>query len=101
MFLKSFVVRNFRRLKEVRVDLAPDATTFVGANNSGKTSATHIFQLFLGEGSKFSVFDFSADCWEAFNRFEPEQAEDTEELPTISIDLWFEVDEDNLHRVVD
>src|ERR1035437_820790 len=109
MFLKSFVVRNFRRLKDVRVDLASEATIFVGANNSGKTSATHIFQLFLGEGSKFSIFDFSADCWDGFNRFDWDafksltsaRAGDPPELPIISIDLWFEVDEDNLHRVID
>jgi predicted ATP-dependent endonuclease of OLD family len=101
MLLKSFVVRNFRRLKEVQVDLASEATIFVGANNSGKTSATHIFQLFLDEGSKFSVFDFSADCWDVFNKFGEAAADHSEELPTISIDLWFEVDEDNLHRVID
>jgi predicted ATP-dependent endonuclease of OLD family len=109
MFLKSFVVRNFRRLKDVRVDLTSESTIFVGANNSGKTSATHIFQLFLGEGSRFSIFDFSADCWGEFNRFDWEAfissasagASDSPGLPTISIDLWFEVDEDNLHRIID
>jgi predicted ATP-dependent endonuclease of OLD family len=109
VFLKSFAVKNFRRLKDVRVDLASEATIFVGANNSGKTSATHIFRLLLGEGSKFSAFDFSADCWDEFNRFDwdafnnltLEETDVPPELPIISIDLWFEVDEDNLHRVID
>jgi predicted ATP-dependent endonuclease of OLD family len=101
MRLKSFVVKNFRRLKEVRVDLSKETTIFVGANNSGKTSATHIFQLFLGEGSRFSIYDFSADCWDTFNKFNPEEPDGSSNLPTISMDLWFDVDEDNLHRVID
>jgi predicted ATP-dependent endonuclease of OLD family len=109
VILKSFVVKNFRRLKNVRVDLTSQATVFVGANNSGKTSATHIFQLVLGDGGKFSIFDFSADCWAEFNRFDGNTidnitssgADGPAQLPVISIDLWFEVDEDNLHRVVD
>ncbi|WP_416211520.1 AAA family ATPase, partial [Frankia sp. Cas3] len=40
MHLRSFAVRNFRRLKNVSVDLDEKTTIFVGANNSGKTSAT-------------------------------------------------------------
>ena len=99
MHLKSFVVRNFRRLKEVRVDLSEETTIFVGANNSEKTSATHIFQLFLGESSRFSIYDFSADCWDTFNKFNPKEPDGP--LPIISMDLWFDVDENNLHRVID
>lgn len=101
MHLKSFVTRNFRRLKEVRVDLSEETTIFVGANNSGKTSATHIFQLFLGESSRFSIYDFSADCWGAFNKFNPTEPDSPSHLPTISMDLWFDVDENNLHRAID
>ena len=101
MHLKSFVVRNFRRLKEVRVDLSEETTIFVGANNSGKTSATHIFQLFLGESSRFSIYDFSADCWDTFNKFNPKEPDGLSNLPAISMDLWFDVDENNLHRVID
>ena len=39
MHVKTFRVRNFRRLRQVAVDLDYDTTVFVGANNSGKTSA--------------------------------------------------------------
>jgi predicted ATP-dependent endonuclease of OLD family len=101
MNLKYFVVKNFRRLKAVRVDLSLETTIFVGANNSGKTSATHIFQLFLADNSRFSTYDFSADCWEIFNSFDPNSAGAPSSLPVISLDLWFDVDEDNLHRVID
>ncbi|MFI6095127.1 ATP-dependent endonuclease [Lentzea sp. NPDC051213] len=101
MQLKSFVVRNFRRLKKVWVDLSGETTIFVGANNSGKTSATQIFQLFMAEAGKFTIHDFSADCWIAFNAFEAGARDGEAILPSIDLDLWFDVDESNLHRVID
>lgn len=64
MRIRSVRVRNFRRLKDVSVDLEGKTTVFVGANNSGKTSATQVFRCFFdGTGRLFTVHDFSADCW--------------------------------------
>ena len=37
MHVKTLRIRNFRRLKNVQVDLAQGISLFVGANNSGKT----------------------------------------------------------------
>ncbi|GAA1530824.1 ATP-dependent endonuclease [Kribbella lupini] len=99
MHLQSFVVRNFRRLREITIDLATDATVFVGANNSGKTSAMHIFEYFLAKSAKFSVHDFGAESWQKFDVFDP--AVENSALPTITLDLWFSVDDANLHRVID
>lgn len=102
MHVKSFHVTNFRRLKDVQVDLDPDTSIFVGANNSGKTSATQVFQLFLGKfKGDFSIYDFTSDCWELFNRFDPATQDSEVELPQITFDLWFEVDDLNVHRIVD
>ncbi|MEU7408505.1 ATP-dependent endonuclease [Streptomyces sp. NPDC042638] len=101
MRIKSFRVQNFRRLKNVRVDLDAETTIFVGANNSGKTSATHVFQRFLDPNVRFQIYDFAADCWETFSRFDPEANNDEIEFPEIYFDLWFEVDDDNVHRVLD
>lgn len=98
MRIKSFRVQNFRRLKNVKVDLDEATTIFVGANNSGKTSATHVFQRFLEAKTQFQIYDFCADCWRVFDNFAPEEGTDLD-LPTISLDLWFDVDDDNLHRV--
>jgi predicted ATP-dependent endonuclease of OLD family len=101
MHLKTFRIRNFRRLKDVRVDLDPETSIFVGANNSGKTSATHIFQLFLGASKgNFSVYDFTADCWTVFDGV-GNDGQDPADLPTIDFDLWFDVDDENVHRVID
>lgn len=97
VYLHSFVVRNFRRLKRVRVDLDETTTVFVGANNSGKTSAMHVFQCFT-KSTHFSMYDFAAECWQAFRAYN--QSGD-QQLPTITLDLWFRVDDQNLHRAVD
>jgi hypothetical protein len=39
MYIQRFEIGNFRKLKAIRVDFATDKTVFVGANNSGKSSA--------------------------------------------------------------
>jgi predicted ATP-dependent endonuclease of OLD family len=62
MHLKKLALRNFRRLRDVVIDLASDISIFVGANNSGKTSVGHALQLFTEQGG-FSVHHFSADQW--------------------------------------
>lgn len=103
MHISSFRVKNFRRLKDVRVDLEPDRSIFVGANNSGKTSATHLFQLFFGQQPRapFQIYDFTADSWNTFNSFDFETGDPDRDLPQIIFDVWFKVDDDNLHRVLD
>ena len=40
-------IQNFRKLKACRVEIAERETIFVGANNSGKTSAMDALILFL------------------------------------------------------
>ncbi len=103
MHVHSLALKNFRRLKDARIDFAHDLTIFVGANNSGKTSATHAIELFLSGGKdKFTVHDFSADCWGDFENFPAEGAADAKiEFPAISLDVWISVDADNLYRVVE
>jgi predicted ATP-dependent endonuclease of OLD family len=103
VYIKTLRVRNFRRLRQVGIDLDPETTVFVGANNSGKTSAAQVFRLFLGEGKgRFQLYDFTADCWDAFDAFDTATG-DPDELPRIELDLWLDLDGDevNLHRVID
>lgn len=98
MYLKKLAVRNFRRLRNVVIDLASDISIFVGANNSGKTSVGHALQLFTGSG-RFNIHDFSAELWTdivAFGKGECEAC-----LPTMEIDVWFEIGPDDVHRVID
>ncbi len=100
MHIHTLRIRNFRRLRDVQIDLASDISIFVGANNSGKTSASHAIQLFMAASrERFTIHDFSAECWNLIDAY-GEQVQDAT-LPSISLDLWFHVDEPNLHRVID
>ncbi|MFE3455871.1 ATP-dependent endonuclease [Nonomuraea sp. NPDC059194] len=99
MHVQSFHIRNFRRLKHVRVDLETGTTIFVGANNSGKTSVSHALQCFLSGKETFSLYDFTADCWPIFNRLAEQTSVEEPIFPRISLDIWFAVDADSLHRV--
>lgn len=105
MNLHSFRLKNFRRLKDVHIDLDPEISIFVGANNSGKTSATHALKKFVaGSKADFSFHDFSASCWSRFDAlgdFVEGGGAEKPICPTISIDLWFAVQAADLHRVVD
>lgn len=77
-----------------------DISIFVGANNSGKTSVAQAMHLFLtGARDRFSFHDISACCWAAVESFA--SGEEGAALPEMAIDLWFAVDEDDLHRVID
>ena len=49
MYISKIKIRNFRKLENVIIDLEKDTTLFVGANNSGKTSAMTAMSLFLNK----------------------------------------------------
>lgn len=98
MHLRKLAVRNFRRLHNVVIDLASDISIFVGANNSGKTSVGHALQLFTGKG-RFNIHDFNAELWADIVRFG--EGADAVSLPSLEVDIWFEVTSNDVHRVVD
>jgi predicted ATP-dependent endonuclease of OLD family len=53
-------IQNFRKLKNTRIELSEQNTVFVGANNSGKTSAMDVLIKFLTNKPKsFSINDFT------------------------------------------
>jgi len=100
MHLSNIRLSNFRRLSEVKIDLDRDISIFVGANNSGKTSVAHAMNLFLaGARDRVSFHDISACRWADIEAFT--QREDGASLPVMALDLWFEVEADDLHRVID
>lgn len=61
MHIDSVEIGNFRKLQRVRIGVSSERTVFVGANNSGKTSAMVALRYFLveRERSKFSLNDFT------------------------------------------
>lgn len=55
MKINSFNINNFRRLHNVKIDIASEKTIFVGANNSGKTSAVFVLKYFLSQDGKRQI----------------------------------------------
>ncbi|MFM0325485.1 ATP-dependent nuclease [Caballeronia glebae] len=102
MHLHSYRIRNYRRLRDVSIELASDISIFVGSNNSGKTSATQALHAFVsGAKERFSLYDFSSSCWKVFDELgEPQTGGDPSALPSISLDLWFEVTAHDLYLVI-
>lgn len=105
LHLHSYRLKNFRRLKDAHIELADDISIFVGSNNSGKTSATQAIHSFIASGKeRFSLYDFSSSCWrifdEAGNINLADPISDEFSLPSIELDLWFEVAAPDLYLVI-
>ena len=103
-------LHNFRKLLAVRIDVAEKQTLFVGANNSGKTSAMVALRLFLKERSGFSVRDITASNWQAIEQIADSWrtlSEDEPRNPELlnillpALDVWISVTDDELHHVAD
>ena len=91
MKLKKVHLRNFRRLEDVEIGFEDKETVFVGPNNSGKTSATTAFLLFL-TNQKFSIHDFSVSKIAFIDAFGRIGDDEVVVLPSIEMDLWFSID---------
>lgn len=101
MYIKTLKIRNFRKLEEVAIDFQPDKTIFIGANNSGKTSAITVMNLFLNS-QKFSHYDFSLSNHPKINElFEVDIEPSEQDFDSIfpAIDLWFYVEDKDIHYV--
>ena len=63
-------IQNFRKLKNCRVKLSEKKTVFVGANNSGKTSAMEAIIKFLKKSQRksLSTIDFTLSNWKGINQ---------------------------------
>ena len=67
MNIASVHIRNFRKLKNCRIDFGEKETVFIGANNSGKTSAISAIIWFLRNNEKFTLKEFTATNWRNIN----------------------------------
>ena len=111
MKISFVVIQNFRKLKSCQIEFADEETVFVGANNSGKTSAMDALMLFLGGKRKMTTMDFTLSNWRDLNQFGKDWIkEDIEEfgfkktldswrpyLP--ALDVWIEVGENQIYYV--
>lgn len=110
MFLHRIHIKNFRKLNNCSIVFNEHQTIFVGANNSGKTSAIQSIIRFLKDSKDFSCKDFTISNWNKLNLlFEslidtnPDKRKDIELnqvrdfLPMM--DVWLDVPEDEVYLV--
>ena len=103
-------IQNFRKLKNCRIEFSEKETIFVGANNSGKTSAMDALMLFLKEPKRISTTDFTLSNWLAMEKIasgwvEPTNPENLDltrsswqpYLP--SLDIWIQVNNKEVHCI--
>ncbi|MCK6435443.1 ATP-dependent nuclease [Rivihabitans pingtungensis] len=105
MHLHSYRLKNFRRLKNAHIQLDKEISIFVGSNNSGKTSATQAIHAFVaGQRDRFSLYDFNSSCWKIFDNAGNINlaglSSNNLSLPSIELDLWFEVAASDLYLVI-
>lgn len=110
MVISSVQIRNFRKLKNCHIDFDKQQTVFVGANNSGKTSAISAIVWFLKNTDKFTLKEFTATNWEAIDQLgdqwlanDPvdEALLDAHQWDSIvpSMDVWIDVEDGEQYRV--
>jgi predicted ATP-dependent endonuclease of OLD family len=105
-------IQNFRKLKNCRIDFSDKETVFVGANNSGKTSAIEALMLFFKMKNKFCTRDFTLTNWKDLNLIGDAWIKEKElskidlttknwesHLPTL--DIWLKVENNELQYVND
>lgn len=117
MKLSRLDISNFRKLKQCKIEIADRETIFVGANNSGKTSAMDCLRLFLDkskERNSFSTYDFTLNNWIQINKIgegretiDINKISDDDKTSLLSewdlllpqLDVWLEVSDRELYQV--
>ena len=105
-------IQNFRKLKRCRVEFSETKTVFVGANNSGKTSAMDALMVFLRKSRRkdLSTTDFTLSNWLGINKIATDwiksQKHDDLNLSSEiwstyvpSTDIWLHVEDKEIHYV--
>ena len=111
MRINAVDIQNFRKLKSIRIELSKQTTLFVGANNSGKTSAMVALGHFLVDPKRFSANDFTLSNWATINKLGKVLLENSDnpqaKIPTLNdwatvlptLDVWLEVEANEIHYV--
>lgn len=110
MKIHSIHIKNFRKLKNCHIDFGEKKTVFVGANNSGKTSAISAIVWFLKNNEKFTLKEFTATNWALIDRLGDQWLTndpiddtllDSHQWDDIvpSLDIWIDVADGEQYRV--
>ncbi|MCU7827647.1 MAG: AAA family ATPase [Candidatus Thiodiazotropha sp. (ex Myrtea sp. 'scaly one' KF741663)] len=114
MHIEFVEIANFRKLLSTRVDLSNTTTLFVGANNSGKTSAMLAMRRFLTpRRCPFEIHDFTLCHWpdiHALGKSWITAHNDGEVIDLVvapwvnvlpTLDLWLHIETGEMHHVRD
>ena len=108
MKISSILIQNFKKLYQCKIDFSKDTTLFVGANNSGKTSAMDTLGKFLA-GRPFVFNDFTISNRDLINKIGAQWENPDCEKPKCisawskllpSMDVWLDVNPQDIHHVV-
>ena len=113
MQIRHVEIHNYKRLSDCRIEFGETKTLFVGANNSGKTSAMKALIQFLGDEKGFSLYDFYANNWKTIDsigqRWSKENLDIPQEKVSLaletwdsilpSLDLWLDIGQDELQFI--
>lgn len=109
MKIEFIQIQNYRKLQSCKIEFSEKETIFVGANNSGKTTAMDALISFLKTKS-FKTQDFTLSNWKELNQIgeiwtsgnelkEEEKSIKILESYLPSLDLWIKVEDTELHYV--
>ena len=107
MKITSIYIQNFRKLYQCKIDIADKTTVFVGANNSGKTSAMYAIGKFLGK-RRFLFNDFTITNHKSIDEIGKEWTNSDGQKPRDikswlsvlpSMDVWLDVEESNFQHI--
>lgn len=110
MKIQSVHIRNFRKLKNCYIDFGEQKTVFIGANNSGKTSAISAIVWFLKNTEKFTLKEFTVTNWTLINELgekwiSDETVDEALLNPHLwddivpSLDIWITIEGEEQYRV--
>lgn len=102
-------IKNFRKLHSCKIEFSEKETIFVGANNSGKTTAMDALITFL-KRKEFKTQDFTISNWTELNKIaqtwitNPNLSELDKSIKLLepylpSLDLWINVETSELRYV--
>ena len=107
MRILAINIQNFRKLLQCHIDFSKKTTLFVGANNSGKTSAMDALGKFLADKS-FTFNDITiskrSDINQIGDRWVQEGCEEPVDLAEWELfipkmDIWLDVSRNEIHYV--
>lgn len=95
MKIKNIKIKNYRLLKDFKIDLEDKLSLVIGKNNTGKTSLLSVIEKFLTEKRSFSINDFNLDKQEELKKLETKNSIKIPDDFEFDIQLLFEIKYDD------